>query len=105
MEASISARFERSVVTVRISVISPNLGTRRHFFLWRLHRNTASKARLATIIDARGIRPLRTIGKGHEEIGQLYVAALLAAWRRIGFCLLTSKRYRPWKIDDLTQFC
>src|SRR5271166_2759 len=25
---------------------------------------------------------------------------LLAAWRRIGFCLLMSKRYRPWKIDE-----
>src|SRR5271157_2936652 len=25
---------------------------------------------------------------------------LLAAWRRIRFCLLMSKRYRPWKIDE-----
>ncbi len=25
---------------------------------------------------------------------------LLAAWRGIGFCLLMSKRYRPWKIDE-----
>src|SRR5208337_5596583 len=25
---------------------------------------------------------------------------LLAAWRRIRFCLVMSKRYRPWKIDE-----
>ena len=25
---------------------------------------------------------------------------VLAGWRRIGFCLRMSKRYRPWKIDE-----
>jgi hypothetical protein len=78
-------------------------------FVWRkkgaVARNSRLELCLATIVDARGIHPLRTVGKRRDEIGQLCVAALLAAWRRIGFYLLTSKRYRPWKIDDLTQFC
>ena len=29
-----------------------------------------------------------------------YLRVLLAGWRRIGFCLLMSKRYYPWKIDE-----
>jgi hypothetical protein len=37
--------------------------------------NSRLKPRLATIVDARGIRPLRTVGKRAEEIGEFCVSA------------------------------
>ena len=55
----------------------------------------SSTAGVATACSVSG-KTLHCIPRSLSEKSRI----LLAAWRRIGFCLLMSKRYRPWKIEE-----